>query len=69
MCIMFIPSDTQFGISHATSFACILINPNGMNITCKSYAVVIICLLASCFVCRNFSLGLCTEMNAEAPLL
>lgn len=34
-----------------------------MNIT---YAVIIVCLLESCFMCRNISRGLlCMEQNAE----
>ncbi len=39
------------------------------QITYKLYIIVIVCLLASCFMCRNVSLGLlCTENNTEVGL-
>lgn len=53
-------------ISHVNILHSYNNNPYHMNITYKSYTMVIVCLLASCFMCRNVSLGLlCIEMTTD----
>jgi len=36
-----------------------------MKLTNKTYTIVIVRLLASCFTCRNVSLGLFTELRTR----